>query len=135
MKLQVPFIKQFFALAIAIGAFGGVSVAQAQSGNTLDQMAAENEFRHFADQPGTLVRSMYPNPARNSVNIALAEPAMNRVDVVVYTYNATVMRTFSFAPGGSLLGFDVSSLPVGQYIIQVRETGKSVQSLRLVRNE
>lgn len=122
-------------------AFASTTVsAQGSSGNatgnaSMDELAAATEFNYLVEQPATLVRAVYPNPAHSNATIALAQPAANRVDVAVVTYNGTVVSNQSFAGGATLLGLDLSNMPAGNYILLVREAGKTVQSLKLLKGD
>lgn len=83
----------------------------------------------------TLINTVYPNPATSSANVVLGAYAESPVDVYIINMNGDIMQSYTFNGGGNQLGFDVSSLPNGLYSVQVQERGKSMQSIKLLKQE
>ncbi len=81
----------------------------------------------------TAIDNVYPNPARISAGIVLSEIAVDPVSLYVVNLNGTVLSSYHYDGGSQRLNFDVSALPDGLYSIQVQEQGKSMQSIRLLK--
>jgi len=86
-----------------------------------------------ANYPSTDLISVYPDPARNSSSVLLAQQALKPVTLYIVNLNGTLMRTYTYDGGTSQLSFDVSDLQDGVYNIQVQEQGKSMQSVKLLK--
>lgn len=86
-----------------------------------------------AEYPVTEIVSVYPDPARTASSVLLAEQAINSVTLYVVNLNGTVVRTYTYDGGQQQLNFDVSDLQDGVYNIQVQEQGKSMQSVKLLK--
>lgn len=85
--------------------------------------------------PVTEAKTLYPNPAVSFTNVLLRRITDNPVQVLILDFNGVIRSNFSFDPGGNNLYLDISNLPKGLYVVQVKERGKEVQSLKLVKEE
>jgi hypothetical protein len=81
----------------------------------------------------TAIDNVYPNPARTSAGIVLSETAVDPVSLYVVNLNGTILSSYHYDGGSQRLNFDVSSLPDGLYSIHVQERGKTMQSIKLLK--
>ena len=84
-------------------------------------------------EEATLINEIYPNPAQSTSSVLLTDIATNPVTLYIVNLNGTVIKTYSYDGGGNRLNFDVSELEDGFYSIQVQEKGKSMQSVKLLK--
>ena len=123
--------------------------AKAQQSNVVNQYGPPNftggtvnspneSFAIYREQraqenPITTIQRIYPDPAQNISNIVLAEKAARPVTLYIVNLSGTIMRTYNYDGGNTQLTFDVSELQNGVYTIQVQEEGKSMQSIKLLK--
>lgn len=81
----------------------------------------------------TTIETIYPNPAMSTSSVVLSEVAINPVVIYIVNMNGTIVRTYTYDGGYDHFNFDVSSLQDGLYNIQVQERGKSMQSIKLLK--
>lgn len=81
----------------------------------------------------TTIETIYPNPAMSASSVVLSEVAVNPVIIYIVNMNGTIVRTYTYNGGYDHFNFDVSSLQDGLYHIQVQERGKSMQSIKLLK--
>ena len=62
---------------------------------------------------------VYPDPVLLDTRIALKEPSGDIVYVAVMNMAGRIVTTNKYVPGTSVLYLDMSTLPVGQYNVQV----------------
>lgn len=86
-----------------------------------------------AENPVTRIRSVYPDPARTASSVILEEQPVKPVALYIFNLNGTLMKTYNYDGGNMQLNFDVSDLQDGIYNIQVQEEGKSMQSIKLLK--
>ncbi len=80
------------------------------------------------------VQTVYPNPTSSSSTVVLSYIPVNRVYIDILDYNGNIRQSFRFAPGGRQLSFDVGALDRGYYFVRVREQGRLIANVRLVKN-
>lgn len=132
MKQLLPYIL-ITGLTVLLAA----APARSQNSGFINQQDARNKWSitGTVNPPLTNVKAIYPHPGRDVVDILLAEKAYQPVDVWVLDMNGTVIKTFRFQPEGNLMTIDVSNLPRGQYALHVKEAGREVQKMVLVRED
>ena len=86
-----------------------------------------------ASTPETIIDNIFPNPAMSTSNITLAEVAVSTVTVYIINLNGTIVRTYTYNGGHRQFNLDVSGLQDGLYSIEVQEQGKSMQSIKLLK--
>lgn len=84
-------------------------------------------------EQATLIEEVYPNPTPTASSVVLTTVAVNPVTLFIVNMNGTIMKTYNYDGGSSRLTFDMSGLQDGLYSIQVQERGKSMQSIRLLK--
>ena len=80
--------------------------------------------------------SIYPNPARDKLNLTILSPANKNIHIVINGIAGKVImqRTFSVINGGNNLDLDISSLSPGTYFIKaIGENGTSSPVLKFVK--
>ncbi|HXR84912.1 MAG TPA: T9SS type A sorting domain-containing protein [Hanamia sp.] len=67
-----------------------------------------------------LLNSVYPNPAKNKLNVIVSSPISNQISVVVTNLagKRVYQQAFSISNGGNNLDLNVSNLPAGSYFIK-----------------
>ena len=101
--------------------------------NTPSESFAVYTQENAKTQQATLISDVYPNPTRNQSSLELTSIAANPVTVFIVNMNGTIMKTYSYDGGTNRLNFDISNLQDGLYSIQVQERGKSMQSIKLLK--
>ena len=66
---------------------------------------------------------IYPNPAKNEITIDLKNNTGNYINLI-YIYNSNGIQMHEQATVNSTVTIDVSSFPVGQYIINIKSNSK-----------
>lgn len=84
-------------------------------------------------EQATTIESVFPNPATSTAGVMLEAAAVDKVKLYVVNLNGTILSTHQYNGGSQRLNFDVSSLPNGLYSIQVQEEGKSMESIKLFK--
>lgn len=76
---------------------------------------------------------VYPNPVTDRTHIVLSAPAKYDVTVDVVDMNGHVVRTFQYAAGSTRLDVDMSNMPIGHYMANVKSKDQlqNVQLLKL----
>lgn len=105
--------------------------AEAQNRNTHHFQNAGNGNTAYTD--GNTELFAFPNPATNHVTVQLPYVAQNAVDIVLLSFNGTVIRNHRFAPGGQSYSLDVSHLELGNYVLHVHDGNRTAGYVRLVR--
>ena len=80
--------------------------------------------------------SIYPNPARDKLNLTILSPANKNIHIVINGIAGKVImqRTFSVINGGNNLDLDISSLSPGTYFIKaIGENGTISPVLKFVK--
>ena len=67
---------------------------------------------------------IYPNPAKNEITIDLKNNTGNYINLI-YIYNSNGIQMHEQATVNSTVTIDVSSFPVGQYIINIKSNSKT----------
>ena len=62
---------------------------------------------------------IYPNPARETVNLLFNRTVNDLVDIRIQNTNGIVVNSLSLLPSGRIVSIDVKGLPAGMYIINV----------------
>lgn len=114
-----------------------VSNATAQGSGFIDPQSSRYKWdiSGAINPPLTGIEAVYPNPNHDLIDILLVDKAYQPVDVWVLNMDGTVLKTFHFRPQGKLMTIDVGFLSAGEYVLQVKEAGKELQRMRLIRNE
>ena len=84
-------------------------------------------------QDATSIENVYPNPAHSSAGIVLSKAAVDPVALYVVNLNGTILSSYHYDGGSQRLNFDISAFPDGLYSIQVQERGKTMQSIKLLK--
>lgn len=90
------------------------------------------------DGNSALVKTVYPNPFEDVVNIALAleEDTEIRIQVVnTLGQNTTVMKTFNLNAGNREMRLDMRQLPAGIYFGKLYRGGVQIGSVKLVKGK
>jgi|GEM_PF-2004844 len=127
-----------YSLLFSFLCLTGVKQAAAQNtGDFMDQRYARYKWTVNGQvaPPQTDVLTIYPNPTRDYVEIYLEEVAWQPVHVWILDLNGTVLKTQTYQPQGNRLAIDVSNLPAGEYALHIKEEGKAVRQLRLLRDQ
>jgi hypothetical protein len=103
--------------------------------NSPSQYYAAYQQQRRQVQEATLVASVFPNPANSTASVVLGDMAISPVELYVVNMNGAIMQSHAYNAGGNRLDFDVSNLPNGLYSIQVQERGKSMQCIKLLKQE
>jgi hypothetical protein len=66
------------------------------------------------------INAIYPNPAKDKLNLVVASPSNNTINVIVTDLAGKTVRrqVFSVADGGNNLNMDISALSPGTYFIK-----------------
>lgn len=132
-------MKQLLRYTLLVAAFSllAASEVQAQNSGFIDPYGSRYKWNITGtiNPPLTGVAAVYPNPGRDRIEILLTETAYQPVDVWILNMDGVVLKTCHFMPQGNLLSVDVSNLPAGQYALHVKEAGKEVQKMLLLRRE
>lgn len=122
---------------VAFLLFSAAAQAQTQNSGFIDQNNARYKWDIIGsvDAPLTGIQAVYPNASHDMVNILLAETAYQPVDVWILNLDGTALKTLHFSPQGNLITIDLSDLPAGEYALHVKEAGREVQRLKLIRRD
>ncbi len=81
----------------------------------------------------TAIDNVYPNPAQSSAGVVLSKIAVQPVSLYVVNLNGNILSSYHYDGGSQRLNFDMGSFPDGVYNIQVQESGKAMQSIKLLK--
>ncbi len=73
---------------------------------------------------------MYPNPAKNFVNIYINNPSLTNLSLV--DFSGRLLQSIDIPDGQEDYQLDVSKYPSGMYFIEVHLDGKLLQSEKLI---
>jgi hypothetical protein len=75
----------------------------------------------------------YPNPAKNTLNLVMIDPALQQEKVIMTNISGQIVKTWAKIPSAStaIPTLDISELPSGLYILNV---GKSAQTISIARD-
>jgi hypothetical protein len=119
-------MKKLILIVLFATGMGSQTFAQAFTRNNLQPA------QHESISP---VQAVFPNPATSNTSVLLSQPAQQRVYVDLVDQKGHIVTTYVFAPGGRQLTFDVGFLEGGYYILRVREPGRYVSAVRLVKTQ
>lgn len=141
--------KILITATLLLGAFSAQSQETLLEGqNTINKNGAptftggttNSPSEYYADytrnnrvQEVTAIDNVYPNPATSSAGVVLSKIAIDPVSLYVVNLNGTVMESYNYDGGSQRLNFDMSALPNGLYSIHVQERGKTMQSIKLLK--
>ena len=81
----------------------------------------------------TVIEEVSPNPSFGTSCVLLNTVAVNPVTIYIVDLNGNIQKTYTYDGGSSRLTFDISDLKDGLYSVQVQERGKSMQSVKLLK--
>lgn len=79
------------------------------------------------------VVNIYPNPTSEQLIIALSEPAIAPIKIVVYDTNGKKVRSFSLNTSHKNITLPIQNLKKGMYLIQL-SSGKGSTTKRFIKN-
>jgi len=85
------------------------------------------DFRFGSDTPAPSMISAYPNPAKDVLNVFVAEDAL----VELFDMNGRLIESRFNVPAGVRTAFSVETLSDGVYVLKAN-TGKTVSTLRVI---
>lgn len=81
------------------------------------------------------ITSVYPNPSRDIINLAITSPLSNKAYVSITDLNGKLVNQIPamLATGDNNISLNISSLTAGTYIVTVR-SGDQSKAIRVIRN-
>jgi hypothetical protein len=110
----------------------GLFVALPSGGELIELGPATTVTENFSEE---LTSKIFPNPARNIMNVQFELPAPADVQVKIYDLTGSMVanQQFSASQTGSQKSIDISKLPAGMYFVKIQAGSlKSVTKLNKV---
>jgi len=86
---------------------------------TFNIIIDENAMVNTNDQDITSGMEIFPNPARNLVNLSLQRPLATRADVRLLNAQGQVMQQYQMATGQQQLEMNTAALSAGVYLVEL----------------
>ena len=86
------------------------------------------------DSLNALSLSLYPNPAKSTLNVSYNSATVQQVDLYVYDMLGRIMlkKTVDMQAGPNLVALPVSGLPTGSYLLTLQPKFSTVNARRFV---
>ena len=78
--------------------------------------------------------SVYPNPTENVVNITYTVPEEVQGEIIITSVDGKLIQRFVCLAGKHIQSVDLSKIPTGVYILELRLDGMIVDSKKVVKN-
>ncbi len=83
----------------------------------------EDSSNDSANNNTCVLYDIYPNPTKNEITIDLKNMAENSL-CLIQIYNSNGIQVYEQSANNSIITIDVSTFPIGQYIINVKSNSK-----------
>ncbi|GAA4274341.1 immunoglobulin-like domain-containing protein [Aquimarina gracilis] len=74
--------------------------------------------------------SLYPNPTRSNVSLALPQTAIEKLTVTIYNTLGAVVHSKTYSKVGNQVALPMEDLPAGAYFVRVNEVAKTFKVIK-----